>query len=332
MDPLKPIRTFLSSSSRLRPLAYRLVSWPALNSAGLYRAIYHRRIAAQQKDLSHFPRVVSIEGTTLCNARCLMCGHKDMRRAQGSMAWPLYQNIIDQIAGKPLELLLLSGYGEPLLDDFLARRIACAKKAGIGNIGIVTNASLLTPDRAGELIAAGIDLLHISLDGASAKTYSRLRPGLDFEAVTANIEHLLARRVRPKVHIQVVLLDQDAGEQTAIACRWGKRADRLVFRQAQNWAGRVKLPEAASSPHLRKRSGAPPCLYLWDQLNIYWDGTVPACCLDYEACQTVGNVANETLADVWNGKPLAALRDKHNAGHRGEIPLCRHCDYFSVWW
>ncbi|OGF17805.1 MAG: hypothetical protein A2509_04775 [Candidatus Edwardsbacteria bacterium RIFOXYD12_FULL_50_11] len=94
----------------------------------------------------------------------------------------------------------------------------------------------------------------------------------------------------------------------------------------------MPLPDREHSSHLVEREHWPPCRYLWEQLNIYWDGTVPVCCLDYEARQTVGNAQTDALASIWQGAALGGLRQKHNAGQRDQLSLCRHCRYFSVWW
>ncbi len=278
------------------------------------------------------PKTVAIEGTNACNSACIMCGHKNMKRDKGVMSMELYQRVLGQLQDWPIECLLLSGFGEPLLDPHLEERISLAKLKGFGNIGLVSNASLLYPGKAVRLISAGLGLMHISLDGASPKTYHRLRPGLDYHKVVENIDHILSLSPRPKIFIQVVTLSDNEKEISNLRRLWERRADRLIFRQAQDWAGQVPLPDREHSPHLMERKLWPPCRYLWDQLNIYWDGTVPACCLDYEARQIIGNAGTEALAGIWKGAVLGGLRQKHNAGQRDQISLCRHCRYFSVWW
>ncbi len=322
----------LQDSNELRPVAYRLLSSPALNRSRWYRWLYRRRIRSVQRSGGSFPRVVAIEGTNRCNAACVMCGHRTMRRAQGVMAWPLYQRLIAQLRAAPVETVLLSGFGEPLCDPDLVRRVAAAKAAGLPRVGIVTNAALLAPLAARALAAAGLDLVHVSLDGASASTYGRLRPGLDFDIVTANLDYLLGLRPRPAVHVQMTLFKENRGDAAAIRRRWGGRADRLIFRQAQDWAGQVEIPRPDYTPHLAARQAPPPCRYLWDQLNIYWDGVVPACCLDYEAELTIGDATAQSLPGIWRGDALGRIRELHDRGGRDRIPLCGNCRYFSVWW
>ncbi|MCU0606504.1 MAG: SPASM domain-containing protein [Candidatus Edwardsbacteria bacterium] len=322
----------ISPRDHLRGIGYRLLASPIVGRNRIYRACYAGRIASVQRRGLSFPRVVAIEGTNRCNAACVMCGHRTMRRAQGVMAWPLYQRLIAQLRGTPVETVLLSGFGEPLCDPDLVRRVAAAKAAGLPRVGIVTNAALLAPPAAGALAAAGLDLVHVSLDGASAATYGRLRPGLDFDIVTANLDYLLGLRPRPAVHIQMTLFEENRRDARLLERRWRGRAERLIFRQAQDWAGQVDIPAPAYSPHLRDSDAVPPCRYLWNQINIYWDGTVPLCCLDFEAAQPVGDAARQTLADIWQGPALQAIRGRHQEGRRGEVPLCRGCRYFPVWW
>jgi len=326
------LRHILSDSPVWRPLAYRMVSAGRLVRIPLYRHLYSRRIKGIQEGRLPYPTTVAIEGTSACNAACVMCGHKNMKRAQGVMSLELYKRILGQLQDWPIRSLLLSGFGEPLLDPHLEERISLAKSKGFGNIGLVSNASLLSPEKAARLISAGLDQMHISLDGASPETYHRLRPGLDYSKVVENIDHILSLSPRPKIYIQVVTLSDNKKEITELRHLWEHKADRLIFRQAQDWAGQVPLPDREHSPHLMERKLWPPCRYLWDQLNIYWDGTVPVCCLDYEARQMIGNVETDNLAGIWQGAILGDLRQKHNAGQRDQISLCRHCRYFSVWW
>lgn len=326
------IRHILSDSSVVRPLAYQIISWDRLNRNPLYRHLYSSRIINIQNNRVKYPKTVAIEGTNKCNSACIMCGHRNMERCKGVMSMKMYELIIEQLQHWPIKSLLLSGFGEPLLDPYIEDRIIMAKSKGFRNIGIVSNALLLTPEKADKLIAAGLDLMHISLDGATPETYQRLRPGLDYRIVVENINHILLRSPRLKVNIQVVALKDNVKEVTTLRRLWEHKADRLIFRQAQDWAGQVTIPNKAYSPHFKKRKFWPPCLYLWDQLSIYWDGTMPACHLDYEAKQIIGNVNRQNITDIWEGSVLKDLRQKHNAGQRDQIPLCRQCRYFSVWW
>ncbi len=326
------LRDRIIASWRLRSWSYRLLSSPSLNRLPLYRRLYGRRIALRQARGRQYPQVVSVETTNACNAACTMCGHRLMQRRKGRMSWELYRDIISQIKSWPLKTLFLSGFGEPLLDPDLAARVEYANKSGLGPLAIFTNASLLDRARTEELHRAGLKRLHLSLDAASPQTFARLRPGLDYHRTMANIEDLLSLSPRPQVFLQLVIVDQGPEEIRRLMALFQGRVERLLVRQAQDWAGRVKFLASGFSPHLVSHPWWPPCHYLWEQLNIYWDGTVPSCCLDYEAAQPLGGAAGQSLSEIWHGPLLREIREKHNAGRRDHLPLCRRCRYFSVWW
>jgi cyclic pyranopterin phosphate synthase len=55
--------------------------------------------------------------------------------------------------------------------------VAEAREAGILDISLITNGSLLTPARAKALMEAGLTRLMVSVDAAPPKTKARGRPG-----------------------------------------------------------------------------------------------------------------------------------------------------------
>ncbi len=72
----------------------------------------------------------------------------------------------------------------------LMSMIAEARRRGIV-VGFNTNATLLTRDKAAELVDAGLGWLHISVDGATAETYESIRDRAVFHRVTANVAGLI---------------------------------------------------------------------------------------------------------------------------------------------
>ena len=43
----------------------------------------------------------------------------------------------------------------------------------------------------------------------------------------------------------------------------------------------------------------------------------------------LGNVAHQTLLEIWHGEPLAAIRQIHLEGRRNEISMCDNCGVWS---
>jgi MoaA/NifB/PqqE/SkfB family radical SAM enzyme len=134
--------------------------------------------------------VIQIEVTSRCQTRCVFCPRhwlKD-RWVHGDLAWELYRDSIAPELGR-FELVYLQGWGEPTLHPHLWDMLHLARQAGC-RTGFTTNGARLTPDYSARLLEAGVDILSISLAGASAATHQALRVGSRFDRLIANIESL----------------------------------------------------------------------------------------------------------------------------------------------
>ena len=138
------------------------------------------------------PRVIYIETTNKCNADCIMCPHKKMRREQIFMTDEIFQKTLKrcQELSPTHTQIFLHKEGEPLLDKKISERIASVKKfLGAKNeIGLNTNAMLLTEKISENLITAGLDVIYFSIDGIDKISYESIRINLNYETVVGNIE------------------------------------------------------------------------------------------------------------------------------------------------
>jgi MoaA/NifB/PqqE/SkfB family radical SAM enzyme len=175
------------------------------------------------------PRELQVEVTASCNLRCRMClvRYRPPRdRREGSLPFERFRAVVD---GLPeLHTVTLQGLGEPLLAPDLFRMVEYAAARGI-RVGFNTNATLLTCAKAERLVAAGLDWLCVSLDGASAATYESIRDGARLARVERNVRGLVevmrARgATRPQVSIVFVAMRRNVAELPAVvqlAAAWG---------------------------------------------------------------------------------------------------------------
>lgn len=143
------------------------------------------------------PEIVQIESTNICNARCVFCPRDQMHRRQGVMDESLYRRVVDQCAALGIRHVRLHNYGEPFVDRGLAGKVAYAKQAGIAEVGVISNGSLIDEQVAHDVVAAGLDAINISVDAAGRDVFERTRVGLKYNKVIANIERLV--RVRTEL-------------------------------------------------------------------------------------------------------------------------------------
>jgi len=256
-----------------------------------------------------------------------------MERELGVMPMELFRELADETAGRAD--MFLSGFGEPLIDKGLEEKVEYAKRAGVRRVSFFTNASLLVPERARSLVEAGLDGVDLSIDGATADSFNRVRRGLDFDEVYANVKYLasLRRNGRPFIRLDTLILPETEREKGEVRKTFGPLTDRIVFRRPESWAGQIELPPEAKTPHVERPTAyREPCIHLWCQINVYWDGTVPICCKDFDAKVKLGNAGDSSIAEVWRGEPLRTYREKHLEKGFDDVPLCNECRYFSIWW
>ncbi len=69
------------------------------------------------------------------------------------------------------------------------------------------------------------------------------------------------------------------------------------------------------------------CHYPVDTLNVLADGSVILCCNDWLHDRRFGNLRHASIAEIWNGPELTALRRAAVDGALRSSPLCKGCDY-----
>ena len=69
------------------------------------------------------------------------------------------------------------------------------------------------------------------------------------------------------------------------------------------------------------------CFYPWAALSVLWDGRAVTCCMDYNGVQGVGDLNTESVAEIWNGRALGAIRKDFGKLEYGGFPTCGSCDW-----
>jgi MoaA/NifB/PqqE/SkfB family radical SAM enzyme len=165
-----------------------------------------------------------LENTTVCPFNCIMCSRAREVEDPHHMAFDFYRRIIDEV--DPLHLYL-SAAGEPLLHPEQPEMIRYASEKGIKTCLVTTLAAHAFPLE--ELVRSGLDLLKVSMDGASEETYRRIR-GTDFHPrVLENVARIgeIKRRTgspTPFIRFQFVVQKEnfrEAAEIVRLARRCG---------------------------------------------------------------------------------------------------------------
>lgn len=179
----------------------------------------------------NLPTYVQIEPVGQCNLRCQMCPIQFRRDGPpygppAFMPFETFTSLVDQFT--TLTDLHLQGLGEPMMHPRFFDMVAYAVAKGI-RVTTNTNFSLLNARRAEACVTSGLAELHISLDGATAATYERIRVRGHFDRIVRNLALLTATRERwgserPSLQIVMVIMRQNLAELPDLvrfAHRWG---------------------------------------------------------------------------------------------------------------
>jgi AdoMet-dependent heme synthase len=155
-----------------------------------------RELPAEPRDaVEAVPHIVAWNLTQRCNLACAHCyiSAGDWHDAGRELSAAECRRITDEIIElAPAPLFILSG-GEPLLRTDLEEIAAYATGRG-ATVVVGTNGTLLSDERIGTLIAAGVTGVAISIDSLDARYHDRFRHGDGALADTvAAVERLRAR-------------------------------------------------------------------------------------------------------------------------------------------
>lgn len=176
------------------------------------------------------PTYLQVEPVGQCNLRCQMCSIQFRRDGPpygplAFMDFERFTGIVDQF--DTLQDLHLQGLGEPTMHPRFFDMVRYAADKGI-RVTTNSNLTLLNARRAERCVECGLDCLHVSIDGASAATYERIRKRAHFDRVVRNLELLLETRERlgserPRIRMVVVIMRQnlhELPELVRMAHRW----------------------------------------------------------------------------------------------------------------
>jgi len=278
-----------------------------------------------------FPLMVVLSMSYVCNSKCPGCPYtnSNIRDDYGDalfMPVDLFKKIADE-CGKYGAFLRFSGGGEPLLHPRVIKLIEYAKIKG-AKVGLITNGSLMTPDKADKILACDTDMIEFSVDAADAETYNIVRKGLNFDKLVKNIKYTVNRRneLKSSSKIIVSVINQKAiqGKIKKVIKFWEAMVDGVQVRKYLTWGINKKEESADSSPYLPPEDRI-PCPWLFERLNIDSRGDVTVCGEDIAFNEKFANVNDKLIKDIWHSKTMNYFRKKHLDRKGDEIMLCKKC-------
>lgn len=243
------------------------------------------------------PVNISIETINRCNGSCSFCpasAHNDRRRRE-LMEQTLFEKLMDELEEWEYDgELALYANNEPFLDSRLPELAAYARaRVPQSCIRVLTNGTLLSLELL-ERILPSVDILFI-------ENYS-----------DNNQMHETVRRIYEYC--------MDHPEKQKKIAIWMRNQTEILSSRGGLAPNRTQIDDYGDC-----RCGQP-----FESMYIHPNGDCSICCADVFGEIILGNAAEQSLRDIWNGKRYQTVRTELSGG-RKNIEKCRSCDQFIAY-
>jgi radical SAM protein with 4Fe4S-binding SPASM domain len=278
-----------------------------------------------------FPLMVVLSVIYICNSKCPGCPYtnSDIRKTYKDAPFispEIFKKVADE-CGKYDAYIRLSGGGEPLLHPQMVELIEYAKAKG-AKVGLITNGSVMTPDKADRILVRDTDMIEFSVDAGDKKTYSKVRCGLDFDALVENVKYTVKKRNELKSASKIIasIVNQKAlrGKLDSAVKFWEGIVDKVQVRKYLTWGINKKEESADPTPYLSSQEKI-PCPWLFERLNIDSRGDVTICGEDISFKEKFANIKDASIKEIWHSDVFNHYRKMHLERKGDEISLCKNC-------
>lgn len=278
-----------------------------------------------------FPRMIYLETTGRCNAKCDFCPHPKLDRKFDAMSDELFEKIVLEASEFPAGQFAgfsLHAVNEPFMDRKIFDRLsAINQRVPHAQIAINTNMNVMPP-RFFERIRGirEISDWSISFNAANRPEYEESMQ-IDFARTVLNIRRVFTENratpfVKGPIGLSRVCTGDDRDKQFVDQCKTlfddfvcGVDFEPRLLGKA-NWLGDV-----SGSPNRYLHSY--PC-YQWVNFVIHCNGIVPHCCVDARGQFPFGDVSKQSIQAIYNNPYWRILREKTSC--RDAVYPCSTCN------
>lgn len=279
------------------------------------------------------PPRVQIQTQSGCNGRCIFCPNEATLNSgieHGKMSMDLYRKIIDELAETRPRRISLYLMNEPLSDKRMPEFVEYASRTVPSATTLITsNGTALTEDMAEALIDAGLKRLKVSLQSLDDETNRRIM-GYDASKVIENIigvrRVMKRKRIRERdfdFRVSMVVTKLNEAEIEEARRFWRRHGVRLVTSALENRGGNIGIANDLNTGDMRSMGN---CIRPSRDMDILFNGDVVLCCVDWHRTTILGNLARQSIREVWNGDVVTRIRRGLREGQAELLPpICVNC-------
>ena len=239
------------------------------------------------------PSWIELSIIDVCNRKCSFCPKVDPKIAPDTYQ-RMSLSLIDKLCNELREIeykgsVVLCGYGEPMLHKEV--NIICKKLSKVSFVEVVTNGDTLSPKAIKNLYANNVNKLLISM--------------YDGKHQIEKFNKMIEKAGVPKDF--VILRD-----------RW--------YDSAKDYGLKLTNRTGTINIGIQEKVGTfTKCFYPSYQFLIDWNGDIFLCPQDWQRRVTMGNMMQEHIFDIWDGRIMKKYRKDLINGKRVNSP-CTSCN------
>lgn len=310
VDPEKVLNDHLYKKFGKRFLDYRKRYFDSLD----------QKIQSKEEN---YPNTVILELVNRCNLECTMC-YQEWRN--DSEKYTLDENNLNKIfndfKGNQLNSLMLS-ISEPLLYKKINNVLKMSEEAGIMDLFLFTNGTLLNEKNAKMILNSSVTRLFVSLDALTKKTYDKVRIPVSkkiddgrLQKVEENVKNFVKlrnaqKKQLPLTRVSFVKTKDNEHEMDEFIKKWENIVDTVEVQNEvsiNSFEASKKFSEEELFEKSENNSKKYFCNQPWSSFGIYSDGTATPCCNTFGRTLPVGNIKNQSVANLWKSVKMQNLR------------------------
>lgn len=292
------------------------------------------------KEMYEFPNIINIEvyrGTCPCS--CVHCPvgttepeHRKGRFGNRGIDLKLYKKIIDEVSEHSHATVRIHSAGEPLMWEKLSDALRLhnnSLKSWLFTSGITCDMSLL------ETICRNTCIVEISVNSITSEDYKETKGVNAFERVCENLRYMHEFIEKNGLHIRLIASRVQSTEKVKDEefVQYWKSSGLVDDAFVRSYHTYNDLMEELETGEIQQKHQ--PCLVHWARFNISVDGYVVVCFNELfkeslDDSLLLGDLNTQTIAEIWHGKKLTALRnselsgDYSNSSFNDTLP-CKNC-------
>lgn len=272
-------------------------------------------------------REITMELTTACSARCIMCVRANRINNCHHMDLESAKLYIQKLVDAKYDSLVLGGLGDPILYPQL-EALLCWIRTNYPHLLVrISTTGACLNKKMYPILCDAVSTVKFSNYGFSKEIYEYVHGGsLVYEDVLQNIIDFIDFCHKQPKSPKIVMSFLDMPENHIDLNNWILFWERYpvyeinVWR-AHNWGGGLGTHCEFQPSIICTRLKAHNC-------TIWVDGTVSACCFDTEKKLIIGNLQSDSFDQIYQKSDC--ILQLHTSGKLNEFDIvCRFCDQIT---